>query len=227
MTDTTLRILVDLREMMQKQRIGFGNRAAALARGADAGDGRSEAFMARWHEHFAVVERQADAEIGEAVKEYPIYEYLRRVRGVGPMLAAQLIAMIDIGRANTVSALWRYAGYAVIDGERERPTKGEKLHYNARLKKVCYLLGMSFLKTNSPYRAVYDDGRAFYVANRPAWTKARQHMAAMRRMIKHFLTHLWVVWRELEGLPMRPLYVEERLGHEHISSPADYGWYAS
>lgn len=227
MDDTMLRILVDLREAMQKQRIAFGNRVGALERAADTGNGESVAAMERWHERFVEVEKRAGDDIRDAVKEYPIYDYLIRVKGVGPMLAAQLIALIDIERANTVSALWRYAGYAVINGQRERPTKGEKLHYNARLKKVCFLLAESFLKSNSPYRAVYDDGRAYYEANRPEWTKARRHMAAMRRMIKQFLAHLWQVWRELERLPTRALYVEERLGHEHVTSPADYGWYGA
>ena len=225
MTDTKLRILVDVREAMQKERIGFGNRVGALERAADTGNGETEAMMQRWLEHFAAVEKQADADIKAAVKEYGIYEYVSRVKGIGPMLAAQLVALIDIERAATVSALWRYAGYAVFDGERERPRKGERLSYNARLKKVCYLVGTSFLKSSSPYRAVYDSAREYYAANRPDWTAAHQHMAAMRRMIKHFLAHLWQVWRELEGLPTRALYVEERLGHEHIPSPVEYGWY--
>lgn len=225
MTDTTLRILTDLRGTMQRERIAFGNRVGALERADDTGDTESAALIARWYARFLDVEKAADEEIREAVKEHPVYEYICRVKGIGPLLAAQLVAQIDISRAPTVSALWRYAGYAVIDGERERPRKGEKLHYNARVKKVCYLIGSSFLKSNSPYRAVYDSGRAYYEANRPEWTKARQHMAAMRRMIKHFLSHLWQVWREVAGLPTRTPYVEERLGHEHITTPADYGWY--
>lgn len=225
MSDTTLRILVDLRETMQKQRIGFGNRVGALERAADEGNGQTEAVMQRYLAQFRAVEELADADIRAAVKEYPIYEYLSRVKGLGPMLSSQLIAMIDIERAGTVSALWRYAGYGVIDGQRERPTKGEKLHYNARLKKVCYLIGTSFLKASSPYRAVYDSGREYYASARPEWTAARQHMAALRRMVKHFLAHLWEVWRKLEGLPTRELYVVEKMGHEHVSSPAAFGWY--
>lgn len=230
MSDTTLRILVDLRETMQKQRIGFGNRVGALERAADEGDAQTEEVMSRYLAQFRAVEELADADIRAAVKEYPIYEYLSRVKGLGPTLSAQLIAMIDIERAQTVSALWRYAGLGVVVGDdgvgaRERPVKGEKLHYNARLKKVCYLIGTSFLKSGSPYRAVYDAGREYYEAARPEWTKARQHMAAQRRMVKHFLAHLWEVWRKLEGLPTRELYVVEKLGHTHVTSPADYGWY--
>lgn len=224
--DTTLRVLVDLRDALQRERIAFGNRVDALERAADTGNGESHATMNRYHERFLELEKQAAADIADAVKEYPIYDSLRKVKGVGPMLAAQLIAAIDIRRAETVSGLWKFAGYAVVEDRADRPVKGQKLAYNAHLKKVCYLLGTSFLKSNSPYRAVYDSSRAYYEANRPDWSKMRQHRAAMRRMIKHFLAHLWEVWRKLEGLEVRELYVVERLGHRHVSSPAEFGWYA-
>ena len=140
------------------------------------------------------------------------------------MTAAKIISMIDIERAPHVSSLWRYAGYAVFDGEREKPTKGEKLHYNKRLKTACYLLGGSFLKSNSPYRKEYDSAREYYDANRPEWTKAHCHQAAMRKMIKLFLQHYWVVARTLEGLPVTMPYVHDKLGHAHYYPPQDYGW---
>ncbi len=39
--------------------------------------------------------------------------------------------------------------------------------------------------------------------------------AAKRYMIKMFLKDLYVAWRGLEGLPVRPSYQEEYLGHKH------------
>ena len=158
------------------------------------------------------------------VKHMPIVQRVTKVKGIGPMLAAKLVSMIDIERADTVSSLWRYGGWAVIDGQRERPTAGEKLHYNSRLKTTCYLIGVSFLKSNSPYRKVYDDARAYYSANRPDWTEGHRHNAAMRKMIKMFLSALWLVWRQLEGLPITYPYAHERLGHQHYNSPEDFGW---
>lgn len=135
-----------------------------------------------------------------------------------------LIALIDITQADTVSALWRYAGMAVIDGERERMRKGEKLHYNIRLKTTMYLIGTSFLKSKSPYAKVYYDAKEFYTLNRPEWTPLHCHHAAMRKSVKRFLSHLYVVWRELEGLPVREPYVQEKMGHTHIDTAEDYGW---
>jgi len=39
---------------------------------------------------------------------------------------------------------------------------------------------------------------------------------AKRKMIKIFLQHLWVIWRESEGLPVSEPYVQAVLGHTHI-----------
>lgn len=225
MDTNLLRALVDLRDRtLQKSRIGFGNRISAIARGADSADAKTQERLVVWSEKFDELEALASNDIAELVDGVPIVEALCKLRGVGKILAAKLVSMIDIGRADTVSALWRYCGYAVIDGERERPTKGEKLHYNARLKTTCYLVASSFLRAGSPYRQVYDSAKEKYQAGRPDWTKAHIHNAAMRKMIKVFLSHLWLQWRTLESLPVRDLYVEEHLGHEHISTPEDFGW---
>jgi len=39
-------------------------------------------------------------------------------------------------------------------------------------------------------------------------------------MGKIFLAHLWVKWREFEGLPVSQPYVQAILGHTHIIEPA-------
>jgi hypothetical protein len=221
----TLRALVDLRDRVtQKNRVAFGLRADAIERGADDGDGAAVSLYRAWEARFESLENAAEKEIAALVKDIPIIQHLTALRGVGVMLAAKVVSMIDIHECDTVSSLWRFAGYAVINGQRERPRKGEKLHYNARLKTAVYLISSSFLKCSSPYRQVYDSAREYYNANRPDWTKAHCHNAAMRKMSKVFLAHLWLEWRKLEGLPTRSLYVEERLGHEHIIAPQEFGW---
>lgn len=220
-----VRALVDLRDRtLQKSRIAFGNRVSALERGTDAADDVTQKILAKWHERFEELEKEADKDIAALVGNIEIVKQLTALKGVGWLLAAKVVAMIDIERADTVSALWRYAGYGVVEGARERPTKGEKLHYNIRLKTTLYLVATSFLRCGSPYRAIYDSSKAYYEANRPEWNKARIHAASMRRMIKVFLAHLWIRWRELEGLPTRALYVHERLGHSSYEAPETYGW---
>lgn len=223
--DDTLRALVDLRDRtLQKSRIAFGNRLSAIERGADQVDNRAAAIIERWTQRFTLLEQEADEDICNLVDDFPIIEQMTKVKGIGKLLAAKVASMIDIHRADTISALWRYAGYGVKEGERERPTKGEKLHYNSRLKTSCYLVGTSFLRSNSPYRQIYDSAREYYELNRSDWTKLHQHNAAMRKMIKVWLSHLWLRWRQIEGLPVNEPFSIEKLGHKHYMKPEEFGW---
>ena len=198
MTNQTLRALVDLRDrQIQKARIQFGNRADAIASGSDESSSEQAAIINRWLKTFNQLEKDLDNDIANMVKGFPIYNHVVEVRGIGPMLSAKIISMIDINRANTVSALWRYSGYAVFNGKRERPVKGEKLKYNKRLKTTCYLIGTSFLRLGSPYRDIYDSSKEYYQANREDWPKLHIHNAAMLKMNKRFLSHFWLTWRTI------------------------------
>lgn len=51
--------------------------------------------------------------------------------------------------------------------------------------------------------------------------KGHVHMRCMRRMIQLFSDHLWVVWREALGLPIRTPYPIEYLGHSQVITPWD------
>jgi hypothetical protein len=79
--------------------------------------------------------------------------------GIGPIIASGLASHIDIAKAATVSAVWKFAGLGlhkeggcfVID----RRVKGEKLPYNGRLKVLCYIIGDSFVKVSGKEGATY------------------------------------------------------------------------
>ena len=51
--------------------------------------------------------------------------------------------------------------------------------------------------------------------------KGHLDMMAMRKMIKLFLAHLWLTWREGEGLATSSPYVNAKLSHKHVISPWD------
>lgn len=72
--------------------------------------------------------------------------------GIGPVLAAGLAAHIDVAKAKTPSAVWRYAGQ---DPTADRPVKGKKLPYNRRLKLVCFKIGESFVKVSGKPDSLY------------------------------------------------------------------------
>jgi hypothetical protein len=91
------------------------------------------------------------------------------------------------------------------------PARGESASYDRHAKKICYLIGVSFLRSRSSYREHYDRERERLVRERSDWTKARQHLASLRKMEKLFLSHLWAVWAEAEGIPIVRPYAHERM----------------
>ena len=109
----------------------------------------------------------------------------------------------------------------------DKKAKGFVCPFNSFLKaKMLGVLGSSFLKSNSPYRRYYDDmkhrlessdwGTASKNPTDPKRPKAgHQHKAANRYMVKCFLRDLYVAWRTLEGLEVRPSYQEEYLNKKH------------
>jgi hypothetical protein len=157
----------------------------------------------------------------------PIWNWLVSIRGIGDGLAAQLLALIDdIGKFDTVSKLWRFSGYAVIDGKREYPTKGKTLTYNKTLKSTVYLCGEQFVKHQSPlyvpiYYAEKERQRRLHpepVSNGNGgkkYTDGHINYRAYRKMNKIFLQHLWLKWREYEDLPITMPYVHDVLNHVH------------
>ena len=186
----------------------------------------------------ALVESEDDAEkrIQQAVKEFAIYtEFLEDVRGCGPMMSAVVISQFDIHKAQYPSSLHAYAGLDVVKGKgrsrqkehlvdqtyvdaegNEQTKKG--ISFNPFVKtKLVGVLGSSFIKSGGPYREVYDNYK-YRLPHMPAHadkTKGHIHNMAVRYMVKRFLTDLYKVWRELEGLPVAPEYSEAKLGIVH------------
>lgn len=221
---TELRSVVDIRQTLQKMRISMTNRLSAIDRGDDQALPATVHTLESWAERFAQMEEYATNDILTTVEGIEIVDRMTAVKGVGSVLAARFVSMVNIQVPETASALWRYAGFAVIDGKSERPVKGVKLHYNKRLKTVCYIIAGSFLKSRSPYAAIYYSAREYYRENRPDWTKGHIHNASLRKMVKRWIMHVWLVWRQIEGLPVTNPYVQDMMGHTHIDSPEDYGW---
>lgn len=208
-----LRYLTDMYLQAQRIRIAAQNRLHAVKQERDEGPGLP--FLEDTVRRYSDIEEDIAKRMSKVIKDHPAWPWLSRVKGVGPTLGARLLGLIgDVANFPNVSKLWRFAGLAVIDGKAERPKKGEKLHYNAKLKTTLYLIAISMIRASSPYRRVYDDAKNYYTHARPEWMKNHIHMASLRKMQKVFLAHLWEVWRKAEGLPTRELYVHEKLGHE-------------
>jgi len=84
----------------------------------------------------------------------PIWDWLVGIKGIGPNLAAKLLALIDYpapfpgsypGHCATISKLRRYAGYAVINGEIDKLSKGKRSVFNKDLKCLLWFIAHEFI----------------------------------------------------------------------------------
>jgi len=193
------------------------------------------------------IEESLLLQITQMIHTHPLWKnFLQDVKGCGEGMAAVIITEFDIYKAPTASNLWSFAGLAtgktkgkkIKNGNKiitddlipiDKKTKGYLCPFNQFLRaKLCGVLGSSFLKCNSPYRVYYDnmkhrlESKNWGTESKNPTDKKRlkaghQHKAANRYMIKMFLKDLYVAWRTLEGLPVRPPYAEEYLGKKHTT----------
>ena len=189
----------------QKLRISLENRIRA----GNYADSEHPVFM-NHYKKFKELEKEMLKFIKELLKDWSIWKWLKGVKGIGPTIAGVIVSEIDIYKAEKISSIWKFAGLDVVDGHSPRPVKGHKLTYCKFLRsKLCGVLGPSFLKCNSPYRAFYDDYKNRLESKGWGKSKGHRHNASIRYMIKMFLIDLYNEWRRIEGLPIREPYNEE------------------
>jgi hypothetical protein len=105
---------------------------------------------------------------------------------------------------------------------------GYMSNWNDKFKVLCWKVGQSFEKqgTKSSYYKLYKQIKEEEHRNHPEKIKENGktrfndgHLRnrALRKTIKIFLAHLWVVWRSIEGLEVSQPYVNTILGHDVIS----------
>lgn len=183
-------------------------------------------------------EEQAKKMLKTYVEAEPIWNiYLSNVKGMGYVLAANLIKSVGYcEKADTVSQLWAFCGYHVVNGKAPKREKGKMLGFNLELKTMVWKISDSLMKGNKGYyRGIYDSekekqlNRVYskgvlnekyngYDEDSTQLSKGHAHMRALRKMVKHFLSHYWECSREIVGLPTEKAYVEGVLEHEHVIS---------
>ena len=131
-----LRVLAKAREDIQALRKRMDNRIGRKADGKDQDLKGTREFEPADLEIFvslADTARQMEKDIEKQfkihLKTQPIYnEYLSKVKGVGPAMAAWILAEFDIEIATTVSKMWQYAGMnpALVHGKKRIKTSAYK-----------------------------------------------------------------------------------------------------
>lgn len=234
-------IIVDMINYVQKARVSAQVRQSHLAKQGKRCD-ITERILEKSHEF----EKWLEDQLAEQVKAHPAYGWFSRVKGIGNVNIGKVIGPIDIQKANQISKLWRFAGMAVNnDGRGERLKKGEKSHFNKTLKSMCWRLGKSLIRAKGKYYEFFlaekkrlsereeERGKKIVPSEKLPKVKGKRtetdelvglghiDMMAMRKMIKLFLSHLWLEWRRAEGLPVSEPYVIAHGGHSGLIKPEE------
>jgi hypothetical protein len=168
------RFLVDAYYAMQRDRIRAAHQNRTLEAGGEPHDVMS--WLATQRELLENQVRGAlDAYSGGQITGV----WARSITGVGPVIAAGMLANIDVTRAPTVGHIWRFCG---LD-----PTvtwdKGTKRPWNGSLKRLCWLLGESFTKVSGnksdTYGQVYKSRKESEIRRNEAGEYAEQAQASL------------------------------------------------
>lgn len=163
-------------------------------------------LIGRWYANWNAEERRLLAVMREAMRAHAVWPWLRHVRGIGPSLGAQLLARLDIERARHPASFWAYCGLGTVPSDgggaqrvaSPRTPRGSSSAYDHSAKRLCHLVGVSFVRKGAWYRLMYELERARLDRTHGDWTPLHRHRAAARAATKIFLRDLWCVWADLE-----------------------------
>jgi len=145
------RFLVDAYYIMQKNRIAAAHQIRTL------NEGEEPHSVLDW---LAAQSEMLESQVKRALDKWTggnvVGIWAKSICGIGPVIAAGLLAHIDITRCETAGHIWSFAGLNP-DMQWE---KGQKRPFNAALKSLCaFKLGESFVKVQANENDVY--GRVF------------------------------------------------------------------
>jgi len=221
MSEKEVRYLVDSYYIIQEDRKRSANQVNSMMM-------EPHACLKWFADQTEVLEKQIKAALQNYAEGREICRRMMKNYGIGPVIAAGLVAHIDIKNCPTAGKMWAFAGLAPPDVKKWE--KGQKRPWNARLKTLCWKMGQSFMKFSGQeecyYGKVYRARKDYEVARNESGgnaaraaellpkfsksTEAHKHLSggklppaqidarARRYAVKLFLSHLQEVWWRLE-----------------------------
>ena len=155
---TTLTMMVDAALAIEKLRVASEVRQSHLVR-----QNKQDPETDELHQRLSDLEGYIDGRVADLIKSHPAYPWFSRVKGVGGENIGKVIAPIDIERAKTISALWKFTGFSVENGTAPRRVKGGgKLAYNSQLRSMCWRLASSLKRVKGSFYDYYTKEKEKY-----------------------------------------------------------------
>jgi hypothetical protein len=223
---------------LERVRIANDNRIRALRDDLEAGDEREAQTSIHLAEVFAAAEHSVELDLKRILRQTDLGAFVQNTVGLGEKQVSRLLGTIghprwrydneaDEWHPRTVGQLWSYCGYSVVPagghpkcdvhsasapGVAPARRRGQQASYNTEARTRAFLIAESCVKQlHSPYRKVYDDGRAKYAeavhkidcvrcgpSGHPAKTgtplsDGHKHARALRLVAKAVLKDLWIM----------------------------------
>ena len=218
MSDLLLQTVAAHLEDVEKLRVATENRLRILTATEPDSDGVARGFgLSDEHpvvrsimeslEVLQIEENETTKLLQRQMRAHPLGPWVKAQKGVGEKQAARLLAAIGdpywIDAADfededgnvthrpegprTVGQLWAYAG--LVPGQKRR--KGVQSNWKSAIKMRAYLVATSCIKSDGPYRKVYDERRAHTAVTHPEWTLGHSHNDALRLISKRLLQDMY------------------------------------
>lgn len=164
--------------------------------------------------------RAMERELSALAQELPVYAtFVEPIRGFGAIGLGQIIGEAgNLADYANPAKLWKRMGLGLVDGGRQRMVKdkdaAERHGYSPRRRSVMFVIGDSLLKSQSAYKVLYDERKAYEIARAEAaglivvpaakikegteaahFSHGHAHNRAKRYVEKRLLRDLWRAWR--------------------------------
>ena len=169
------RYLVDSYYVIQKNRIAEAHQKRKLDE-----SGKPHAVLDYLTDQSLVLESQIKRALDAWTKEHSVGRWMRSIDGIGPVIAAGMLAHLGTLELKTASSFWRFAGLdPTVKWE-----KGQIRPWNAALKVLCWKLGESFVlvsgKPSAYYGKIYAERKLLENTRNDAGAFAEQAAASLR-----------------------------------------------
>jgi len=140
------RELVSLYYDLQKARVAYNNQVRDLVKAGSPHD-----LLSYYSQIIEMLEKSLVAPLDHFGDQFAVGRWAKSQYAIGPVITAGLVAHIDIAKAPTAGAIWRFAGLdPTIKWE-----KNQKRPYNAQLKTLTWKIGQSFMKFSNKDQCFY------------------------------------------------------------------------
>lgn len=164
-----------------------------------------------------ILEEKLEGRVIELVRDHPLWEWAKDIKGVGETTIGRVISCCDIERCTTLSKFYAHYGQGLRpDGTIQRKSKGVKLDYDPQAQSIAYMLAkclQSQVRRDKETKEIVETGKYydFFVDWKEEYhTKELSdgvaNSRAFRNMRKLALSHIYEVWRKGVGLPYSEPY---------------------